>query len=44
VLSQEIYLEHVDLHGIAVSYLLKGCPSLFGALWPITDKDADKYA
>ncbi|CAD8048057.1 unnamed protein product [Paramecium sonneborni] len=41
---QEIYLDHVDWHGLAVSYLLRGCPSLFGSLWPITDKDADQYA
>lgn len=34
----------MDWHGLAVSYLLRGCPTLFGALWPITDKDADKYA
>lgn len=34
----------MDWHGLAVSYLLRGCPTVFGALWPITDKDADKYA
>ncbi|KAM3140730.1 hypothetical protein pb186bvf_007135 [Paramecium bursaria] len=41
--DRELLLDYIDCFGASIGLLLKGCPLLFGSLWPCTDRDADKY-
>ncbi|XP_070549633.1 separin-like isoform X2 [Ptychodera flava] len=34
---------NLECTGMVLYYLLAGCPCVVGALWDITDKDADRY-
>jgi hypothetical protein len=40
--NKEGIFKVVEENGVAVDYLVNGCPLLLGCIWDVTDKDCDK--